>query len=96
MIKVARALILGDTPRRTEEKTIMGKVVAPGPEAKLAITRSSNDKLNDNNQPAVKAGAIMGTVICIKVLKGVAPKSMAASSMDKSSSRKRDDTTTAT
>ncbi len=33
-----RALISGFTPMRTLEKTSIGKVVAPGPETKLAIT----------------------------------------------------------
>ena len=96
MISVAKALILGETPKRTEENTTIGKVVAPGPEAKLAITKSSKDKLNDTNQPATSAGEIIGTVIKKKVLSGVAPKSIAASSIDISSSRNLEDTTTAT
>ena len=63
MISVAKALILGETPIRTDENTTMGKVVAPGPDVKLAITKSSKDKLNDSNQPAANEGEIMGTVM---------------------------------
>ena len=96
MISVAKAFILGETPIRTEENTTIGKVVAPGPDAKLAITKSSSDRLNDSNQPATSAGEIIGTVIAKKVLNGVAPRSCAASSTERSISRKRDDTTTAT
>ena len=96
MISVAKALILGDTPKRTEEDTTIGKVVAPGPEAKLAITKSSSDRLKDNNQPATNAGEIIGTVIRKKVLRGVAPRSIAASSIDMTNSRNLEDTTTAT
>lgn len=96
IINVASALILGETPMRTDENTTIGKVVAPGPDAKLAITKSSKDKLKDSNQPAINAGDIIGTVIKKKVLSGVAPKSIAASSIDLSSSRNLDDTTTAT
>ena len=55
MISVAKALILGDTPIRTEENTTIGKVVASGPDAKLAITKSSSERLKDNSQPRLKA-----------------------------------------
>ena len=57
---VASALICGLTPRRTEEYTTIGKVDAPGPETKLAITRSSSDKVKASSQPATSAGAITG------------------------------------
>src|SRR5690554_1131408 len=93
---VANALISGDTPIRTDENTTIGKVVAPGPDTKLAITRSSSDKVNASNQPDTNAGAITGSVITKKVFSGVQPRSMAASSMDKSTSRNRALTTTAT
>jgi hypothetical protein len=39
----ASALTSGLTPRRTLEKTAIGKVVADGPVTKLAITKSSSD-----------------------------------------------------
>src|SRR5690606_26710128 len=42
---VARALILGLTPSRTEEKILIGSVVDSGPETKLAITTSSSDRV---------------------------------------------------
>ena len=62
MRMVARALIFGLTPRRTLEKTTIGKVVDCGPDVKLAITRSSSDKTKANNHPATSAGAISGSV----------------------------------
>lgn len=79
IIIVARALILGDTPKRTELNTSIGKVVAPGPETKLAMTTSSKDKVKDNNQAETKAGIMIGKVTWIKAFRGVAPKSIAAS-----------------
>src|SRR5690554_2257308 len=96
MISVARALISGDTPIRTDENTTIGKVVAPGPDTKLAITKSSSDKVNATNHPDTSAGTIAGNVITKDVFSGVQPKSMAASSMDKCTSRNRALTTTAT
>src|SRR5690554_6954236 len=89
---VANALISGDTPIRTDENTTIGKVVAPGPDTKLAITRSSSDKVNASNQPDTNAGAITGRVITKNVFSGVQPRSMAASSMDKSTSQDRKST----
>ena len=59
----------------------MGRVVDPGPEVKLAITRSSRDKVNDKSQPEITAGRIIGSVIKINVRNGVQPKSRAASVM---------------
>ena len=82
MIRVASALILGLTPRRTLEKTTIGKVVAFGPETKLVMTKSSTDSVNPSSQPAAMAGAIDGRVIRKNTLKGVAPRSSAASSTD--------------
>src|SRR5690554_4313550 len=96
IIKVASALISGDTPIRTEENTTIGNVVAPGPDTKLAITRSSSDRVNASSQPETSAGAITVRVMTKKVFSGVQPRSMAASSMDKSTSRNRALTTTAT
>ena len=62
MISVASALIFGDTPKRTDENTTIGRVVAPGPDTKLAITRSSSDKVNASNHPDTNAGVITGSV----------------------------------
>ncbi|MNG32167.1 hypothetical protein D3C84_1181110 [compost metagenome] len=84
------------TPRRTAENTSIGRVVEPGPDTKLASTRSSSDRANDIMPPAASDGAIIGMVIRKNTFHGRAPRSMAASSMDRSSSRKRAETTTAT
>ncbi|MNG25282.1 hypothetical protein D3C84_1101120 [compost metagenome] len=95
-IRLATALISGFTPRRTAENTSIGRVVDPGPDTKLASTRSSSDRANDIMPPAASDGAIIGMVIRKNTFHGRAPRSMAASSMDRSSSRKRAETTTAT
>ncbi len=63
MNSVASALISGDKPRRTIEKTTIGKVLEPGPETKLEITRSSNDIVKASSQPLTSAGAMSGSVI---------------------------------
>src|SRR5208283_706638 len=49
--KVASALTSGLTPSRTLENTAIGRVVAEGPVTKLAMTRSSSDKVNAKSQP---------------------------------------------
>lgn len=95
-IRLATALISGFTPRRTAENTSIGKVVEPGPETKLASTRSSSDRAKDIMPPAASEGAIIGMVISRNTFQGLAPRSIAASSIDRSSSRRRADTTTAT
>src|SRR5690606_30387321 len=95
-ITLAMALISGLTPRRTAEKISIGRVVEPGPETKLASTRSSSDRVKASSQPARIEGAIIGTVICRKVFQGGAPRSRAASSIDWSSSPRRLLTTMAT
>ncbi|MNF05628.1 hypothetical protein D3C80_2054040 [compost metagenome] len=81
---------------RTLENTNIGKVVAPGPATKLAITRSSSDRVNASIQPATSAGAIIGSVITKNTFSGVAPRSIAASSIERSSSRRRELITTET
>ena len=62
IIRVASALMSGATPNLTLEKITMGSVFAPGPETKLAITRSSNDRVNASSHPATIAGAMSGSV----------------------------------
>ncbi|KUQ61854.1 spermidine/putrescine ABC transporter permease, partial [Enterobacter kobei] len=69
------AVISGLTPMRTLEKTSIGSVVAPGPETKLAITRSSSDRVNASSQPEITAGMIIGRVMMKKTFSGVAPRS---------------------
>ncbi|MNL76720.1 hypothetical protein D3C87_2027350 [compost metagenome] len=61
-----------------------------------AITRSSSDRVNANIQPAISAGAIIGKVITKNTFNGVAPKSIAASSIERSNSRRRELITTET
>src|SRR5690554_8180140 len=95
-IKLAMALISGLTPIRTAEKISIGKVVEPGPETKLANTKSSNDRAKDIIAPAAKEGAIIGRVIKKNTFQGLAPKSIAASSIERSISLNRADTTTET
>ena len=76
---VETAFISGVTPSLTIEYIFIGRVVDPGPEVKLAITRSSSDRVKDKSQPEITAGRIIGSVIRINVLNGVHPKSSAAS-----------------
>ena len=76
---VETAFISGVTPSRTIEYIFIGRVVDPGPEVKLAITRSSSDRVKDKSQPEITAGRIIGSVIRINVLSGVHPRSSAAS-----------------
>ena len=88
-IIVARAFNSGVTPVRTLENTKIGKVVAPGPAKKLAITTSSKDNANANNHPASNDGKIRGSDILNNTTEGYAPSTNAASSNDLSKSIKR-------
>src|SRR6185437_5474478 len=63
MVSVASTLISGLTPRRTLENTTMGRVLLPGPEVKLEITRSSQDRVKASSQPERMAGNMMGSVM---------------------------------
>src|SRR5437868_1550197 len=74
----------------------IGKVVAPGPVVKLAITRSSRESVKASIQPETSAGAINGRVIVEKVFNGGEPRSIAASSRLLSKFKSRDCTTTVT
>ena len=96
MMSVASALMSGDTPSFTFEKMYIGSVLLPGPETKLAMTRSSSDSVNASNQPATIAGAINGNVTSNTTRNGRPPRSMAASSRDSSMAASRDRTMTAT
>ncbi len=96
MVRVARTLISGLTPRRTLEKITMGSVLLPGPEAKLEITRSSHDMVKASSQPDRMAGKMIGRVMTKNTLAGCAPRSMAASSRAMSNVPRRDWMTTAT
>ena len=79
---VARALISGAIPNLTFEKINIGRVVAPGPDTKLEITKSSKERVNANNHPEIMAGRIIGNVMSQITLAGLAPRSKAASSND--------------
>ncbi len=59
----------------------------PGPETKLAITRSSSDSVKLSSQPEISAGAMIGSVMSKNTRAGVAPRSCAASSRLRSRSR---------
>src|SRR5256885_11833055 len=74
----------------------IGSVVAPGPVVKLAITRSSSDKVKASIQPDASAGAISGSVTVRNVFHGGQPRSIAASSRLVSNVNSRDCTTTVT
>ena len=78
----ASALMSGVTPSLTLEKITIGKVFDPGPDTKLAMTRSSSDNVNASSQPAIIAGAISGNVISKMTRVGLQPRSIAASSSD--------------
>ena len=93
---VAKALMSGDTPNLTFEKINMGKVVAPGPETKLDMTRSSRESVNARSHPEIIAGKIIGSVISQITLTGFAPRSIAAASSDYLISVSRDCMMTAT
>src|ERR1700735_4436857 len=86
---VASALISGFKPSRTLEKIKSGKVVEPGPETKEVVTRSSRLIEKASSQPASKAGAISGNVTRKKTWIGRAPRSIAASSIERSVSVSR-------
>src|SRR3546814_853491 len=92
MNNVARALTSGFRPSRTRENTSMGSVVEPGPDRNEASTTSSSDKVNDSSQAETSAGAISGSVMRKNTVSGVAPRSSAASSSERSRSRDRKST----
>ena len=68
-IKIAdNAFTSGLNPNLTLEKTTIGNVLAPGPEVKLATTKSSKEIVKANNQPAIIEGKIIGKVILYSTL----------------------------
>src|ERR1700733_15345728 len=95
-VSVANTLISGLTPKRTLEKTTIGKVLLPGPEVKLEMTRSSHDRVKASSHPDKMAGKIMGNVITKNTFTGRAPRSMAASSRAMSKLARRELTMTVT
>ena len=59
---MANAFSSGVTPRRSAENTTIGSVLAPGPEVKVATTRSSSERVNASSQPESSAGPSSGSV----------------------------------
>jgi len=53
---VDAALISGVTEKRTIEYIFTGNVTVFGPEVKKVTIKSSNDKVNESNAPAIKPG----------------------------------------
>ena len=92
----ANALIFGLIPNRTLEKTFIGSVVDPGPETKLAMTMSSRERVKARSHAASKAGVMIGMVITKKTFSGEAPRSIPASSRDRSISFNREERITVT
>ena len=56
------ALMTGEIPYRTIEKTYRGSVVDPGPETKNVMTKSSRDMVIDIMKPERIPGMIAGTI----------------------------------
>jgi hypothetical protein len=83
-ITVDKALISGLTPNLTMENTCKGKVFVLGPVTKKLVITSSIESVNERSAPATTPGIINGSVIYIKVFIGLAPRSIAASSMEES------------
>ena len=91
---VANTFICGSRPSLILEKITCGNVEEPGPDRKEVITKSSSDRVMPSRKPEAMAGAIKGRVMTKKIFSGRAPKSMAASSSDWSSSTRRERITT--
>ena len=85
MKSVAKALITGVIPTLIFENISIGKVVAPGPVKKLAITKSSSDIMNASIQLDSIDLLNIGNFIFQKTTNGLAPKFNADSSIDLSS-----------
>src|SRR5450432_2813059 len=96
IIKLASALTSGLTPSLTFEKITMGRVLAPGPDTKLDITKSSSERVKLSSQLEANAGAMLGRVVSRNARTGPEPKSMAASSSERSALANRDCTVTVT
>lgn len=74
-----KAFISGLTPTLTMEKIFNGNTSNSGPVTKKLMITSSIDKVKLNNHPAKIAGHSKGIKILLKIVKSVAPKSLAAS-----------------
>ncbi len=97
-VMVASTLISGLHPQAPPpfENTTMGRVLLPGPDVKLDITRSSQDRVKASSHPDKMAGNMMGSVITKKHLQGTRAEIMAASSRAVSKVAMREFTMTVT
>jgi len=86
----------GITVRSVNAGGVPGLLLAPGPEVKLEMTRSSQESVNASSQPERMAGKMIGSVMRKNTLTGRAPKSMAASSRAVSKVARREFTITVT
>ena len=93
---VDNAFISGLTPRRIEDQILIGRVVADGPAVNDAITRSSSESVKAKSHPEITAGAIIGRVTNLKASMGAHPRSIAASSSERSNATSLAETTTDT
>src|ERR1700722_17589536 len=90
MMRLARALMSGLTPSFTLEKITIGRVLAPGPETKLEITRSSNDRVKERSQLEASAGMMRGGFVPTKPRGGPAPGPRAPPPSERSAPASRD------
>lgn len=81
---VQRAFISGDSPNLSIENIFIGRVVLAGPDTKKFIITSSKDNIKAIMAPAAMPGNIFGSTIVKNTFSLLAPKSIAASSMEES------------
>ena len=82
MMRLESALISGVSPVFSVENRITGRVRDAGPDVKLAITRSSIERVNARAHAAKRAGFNKGIIMLKRTFFGFAPRSCAASSKD--------------
>lgn len=76
---VDMALISGFIPLLAIEYTIVEIVSTPFPAVKNDMAKSSMDMVKAKRRPETIPGFIYGSITCLTVLNGPAPKSIAAS-----------------
>jgi hypothetical protein len=81
-IIVHNALISGDNPNFNIEKILIGKVVLSEPDTKKFIITSSKDNANASIAPESIPGNVSGKIIVVNTLNLLAPRSIAASSIE--------------
>jgi hypothetical protein len=80
----------------TIEYISSGRVLDPTPATKNVMTKSSNESVKARSAPAMTPGSISGSVTRRNVWIGLAPRSWAASSMERSMPERRARTTMVT